>query len=101
MSLRHILNDDPDPVHARSHYPTPSHTFTSDHPSFSGDLGHSPRPPSSPGPYISQRHSREMPAGRQYDLAARHYDPDWDSRSGQWSPGYAPYPNEDTRYSYD
>ena len=63
MSLQHILNDDPDPVHARSLYPPHLHIFPSDNPSFSGDLGHSPRPPSPPGPYISQCHSRECQLG--------------------------------------
>ena len=103
MSLRHILNEDPDPVHARSLYPPSSLAFHSDQPSFSGDLGHSPHPPSPPGSYMSQPQSRELPAGRQYDPVARHYDPEWESRSGQWSSAAYPstYTNEDTRYSYD
>jgi len=96
MSLRHILNDEPVPLHAQ--YPPSSHTFSSnEHMTYTEDLG----PPSPPRSYVSQRHSREPSTAHHYYHPPSQHEPEWDPRSNHWSPERRPYASEDSRYAYD
>ncbi|KAF8973906.1 SNF2 family DNA-dependent ATPase [Flammula alnicola] len=104
MSLRHILNDEPVPVHSRQPYAAPSRMVSGDQPVYPADSALSPRPGSPPRSYSAQRQTREPHTGRSYyrPTASTQYDPGWDSRSGEWTPEEHPsYASEHARYSYD
>jgi hypothetical protein len=100
MSLRHILNDESVPVH-RSPYPSSSRTFPSEHTHYLDDARHSPRPPSPPRSYVSQRYSPDSLGGQPFYHSATHYEPGWDSRSKGWSQeGHTSYV-EGGQYAYE
>ncbi|KDR85120.1 hypothetical protein GALMADRAFT_218196 [Galerina marginata CBS 339.88] len=102
MSLRHILNDEPLPVHSRQPYAAPPRMASGDPPMYPEDRGLSPRTASPPGPYLSPRQSRESHSSRAYYRHPTQHDPGWDSRSGDWTPEELPsYASDRRRYSYD
>lgn len=102
MSLRHILNDEPPPVHSRQPYPASSRLPPGDPPIYHDDRPLSPRPPSPNEPYLSPRHSRDTVASRPYYRPPAQYEPSWDSRSGDWTPEERPVVDKERRqYSYD
>lgn len=86
MSLRHILNDEPLPVHSRPPYASPRMPLA-DQPSYLEDSRHTPQLGSPSRSYPSQRQPREVPTNRSYyrpSVTGQH-DTSWDARSGEWA----------------
>lgn len=104
MSLRHILNDEPPPVHPRQSYAAPSRMSSADHPPYPEDPRLSPQPGSPSRLYLTQRQPREVPEPRSYyrpSVTGQH-DASWDSRVGDWPTDDTPsYASEQQRYPYD
>ncbi|PPQ89378.1 hypothetical protein CVT25_002196 [Psilocybe cyanescens] len=102
MSLRHILNDEPLPMHSRQPYAASSGMPSGDSPMYPEDNALSPRADSPSQSYLSPRHSREPFSSRTHYHPPAQSDLSRDSRPGEWTPEEHPsYAVDHRTYSYD